>query len=182
MPDMNSVYINSSERNAYLQLSRALVEKISPIIGNYSDIVIVCVGTDRATGDSLGPLTGHKLSGRLRGMAELYGTLERPVHARNLSETLETIEKKYINPLVIGIDACLGKMSHIGCFSLTDGPLRPGAAVSKDLPEVGRLSVTGIVNFACGMEFMVIQNTRLFLVMKMAEVLANGISHGLKCL
>ena len=46
--------------------------------------MFLCIGTDRSTGDSLGPLVGHKLRRRsLRGAA-VIGTLDKPVHAMNL--------------------------------------------------------------------------------------------------
>jgi hypothetical protein len=50
-------------------------------------IVIVCVGTDRSTGDSLGPLVGTALARFHSPLFHLYGTLDEPVHAVNLEET-----------------------------------------------------------------------------------------------
>ena len=52
---------------------------------------------------------------------------------------------------------------------------KPGAGVNKQLPEVGDIHITGIVNVSGFMEFFVLQNTRLNLVMKMAKTIANGI-------
>ena len=45
-----------------------------------SDIVVVCVGTDRSTGDSLGPFIGtslvkHQHAGLLGSNITVYGTL-----------------------------------------------------------------------------------------------------------
>ncbi|MCL6574238.1 MAG: DUF1256 domain-containing protein, partial [Bacillus sp. (in: Bacteria)] len=45
----------------------------------------------------------------------------------------------------------------------------------KDLPAVGDIHITGIVNVSGFMEFFVLQNTRLNLVMNMAKTIANGI-------
>lgn len=155
-------------------------EAVNPLIKGSSDIVIVCVGTDRATGDSLGPLTGYYLTGLVK--SPVYGTLEKPVHAGNLSDTLTEINRIYRKPLIIGVDACLGKVSNVGMLMVNNKPLRPGAAVSKTLPEVGQISLTGIVNFAGGKEmgYVLIQNTRLYVVMKMANVIAEGIYHCLE--
>ena len=38
----------------------------------------------------------------------VFGTLDHPVHAVNLRETLQLIELNYQDTTVIGIDACLG--------------------------------------------------------------------------
>ena len=46
---------------------------------------------------------------------------------------------------------------------------------SKDLPEIGDVHINGIVNVSGFMEYFVLQNTRLHLVMSMANVLAEGL-------
>ena len=138
-------------------------------------IVFVCIGTDRSTGDSLGPLIGTLLEERNIQSFYVYGTLDEPIHAVNLNEKLMEIESKHLNPFIIGIDACLGRMKNIGMIQLLDGPVKPGAGVNKNLPSVGDIHITGIVNVSGFMEFYVLQNTRLNLVMKMAKTISNGI-------
>ncbi len=138
-------------------------------------IVFVCIGTDRSTGDSLGPLIGTLLSERRQDSFLVYGTLEDPIHAVNLQEKLEEIHQKHHNPFIIGIDACLGRLKSVGTIQLNEGPLKPGAGVNKELPDVGEMHITGIVNVSGFMEFFVLQNTRLSLVMKMAKTIVDGI-------
>lgn len=138
--------------------------------------IILCIGTDRSTGDSLGPLTGWRLTTLLHGMkAEVLGTIDRPVHANNLEENLALIKHKMVSHPVIAIDACLGQLSSVGTILLDQDPLRPGAGVKKKLPPVGDLSLSGIVNIAGYMEFAVLQNTRLSIVFKLSQVIANSI-------
>ncbi|NIK79286.1 putative sporulation protein YyaC [Paenibacillus castaneae] len=135
-------------------------------------IVIVCVGTDRSTGDSLGPLIGTNLSKYRSPHFNLFGTLEEPVHAMNLDETLIEVNRRFHKPFVIGIDACLGQVASVGCIQVGAGPVRPGAGVNKDLPPVGDIHLTGIVNVGGFMEYFVLQNTRLHLVMRMADIIS----------
>lgn len=138
-------------------------------------LVCVCIGTDRSTGDALGPLVGSKLE-RLnpKGVA-VFGTLDHPVHAVNLEETLQLVNLEFPDTTVIGIDACLGQLSSVGHLHLDLGPLKPGTGVNKKLPEVGQLHITGIVNVGGFMEYFVLQNTRLGTVMKMAETIASSL-------
>jgi putative sporulation protein YyaC len=143
------------------------------------EIVVLCIGTDRSTGDALGPLTGSNLTTRTGRSFAVYGTLEQPVHAANLSENLEHILQLHQNPFIIAIDACLGKTDHVGCISVKSGPLRPGTGVNKNLPPVGQVHVIGVVNVGGFMEYLVLQNTRLALVMKMAEIIADSLYDGL---
>lgn len=138
-------------------------------------IVFVCIGTDRSTGDSLGPLVGTLLEEKSISPFLVYGTLEDPIHAVNLAEKLTEINEKHSHPFIIGIDACLGRMKSVGSLQVANGPVKPGAGVNKDLPAVGDMHITGIVNVSGFMEFFVLQNTRLNLVLKMAKTIANGI-------
>ncbi len=135
--------------------------------------------TDRSTGDSLGPLVGEKLKFLIRGRVTLFGNLENPVHAKNLKETISIIDSKYKNPYIIAIDACLGSIQNIGKIIVDSKPLYPGSAVNKDLPAIGDLSINGVVNISGAMEFMVLQNTRLYTVMNLANYISKAIYHSI---
>lgn len=138
--------------------------------------IIICIGTDRSTGDSLGPLTGWRLLSLLNGMGiEIYGTVENPVHATNLAEHLTLLEQKTATHPIIAVDACLGQTSSVGTILLEQAPLKPGAGLKKMLPGVGDFSISGVVNVGGFMEFQVLQNTRLNTVLKMAQIIANSI-------
>lgn len=146
---------------------------------NYSDIVVFCIGTDRSTGDALGPIVGSHLEKMYLTNITVYGTLESPVHAVNLQETIEQMQRKHKNPLIIAVDACLGQLNSVGKITVAHGPIKPGAGVKKQLPEVGTFHITGIVNIGGFMEYFVLQNTRLSIVMKMGEVIANSIAQAI---
>lgn len=139
--------------------------------------VILCIGTDRSTGDALGPLIGTHLSRLNLPQLNIYGTLDEPVHATNLEDNIRFIEQGFINPFVIAVDACLGRLDSVGCITLANGPLKPGAGVHKHLPAVGEAHLTGVVNVGGFMEYMVLQNTRLNLVWRMSENISLLIMH-----
>ncbi len=139
------------------------------------EIIVLCIGTDRSTGDSLGPLIGTKLSSCPGNGLKVFGTLDLPVHASNLKEKMDEISAAHDRPFIIAVDACLGSMDNVGCINIGDGPLQPGAGVNKNLPPVGEVHITGIVNVGGFLEYMVLQNTRLNIVMKMAELIVEGL-------
>lgn len=146
-------------------------------VNQYKELVILCIGSDRSTGDALGPLVGYKLEPIISLYKDTYvlGTLEEPVHAKNLKEKIDYIYKNFSKPFVIAIDASLGRVDRIGYLNIKDGPLSPGLGVNKILPKIGNISITGIVNVGGVMEYVVLQNTRLSLVMKMAEIISKSI-------
>jgi putative sporulation protein YyaC len=148
---------------------------IFPAIIQLKDLVFICIGTDRSTGDSLGPWIGTGL--KKAGYKNVYGDLENPVHAINLKTTQSLIQKEHKDKLVIAFDACLGQVASVGCINIAKGPVKPGAGVNKDLGEVGDIHITGIVNVGGFMEYFVLQNTRLNLVVKMVEVITNAIQN-----
>ncbi len=165
--------ISYEEENAHHVISRELLtilpsQQIRPV-------VIVCIGTDRSTGDSLGPLIGTLLSEKTLANFYIYGTLEDPIHAVNLKEKLDYIHRTHEDPFIIGIDACLGRVKSVGIIQIGKGPVKPGAGVNKELPDVGEAHITGIVNVSGFMEYFVLQNTRLNLVLKMAKAITKGI-------
>lgn len=171
-------YFNSYEKNSAYELGRSLADLIKYHVQSNRTIVFLCIGSDRATGDCLGPIIGYKLSKYIKyHNYYIYGTLEEPVHARNLKETVEMIYQTHDDPFVIAIDASLGKSSHIGYITLGEGPLKPGAGVDKDLPEVGDIFITGIVNFSGFLDNMLLQTTRLNVVMLMADQICLAISY-----
>lgn len=174
----NLTYIDAMSTNAFAVFSEALYQTITYCKTNkYSDIVFVCIGSDRSTGDSLGPIIGHKLREMKYGNVHVYGNLENPVHAKNLCETTNLILEKYEMPFIIAIDACLGRIEHVGHITVGKGALKPGSAVNKDLQPIGNMHITGIVNFSGFMDFLTLQNTRLCTVMKIADIISSGIRY-----
>jgi putative sporulation protein YyaC len=174
---LDKIVIDSRETGSIIELRDVLSNELYPIIKDKRPIIILCIGTDRSTGDSLGPLVGDKLKFLVRDRINLYGNLEYPVHAKNLCDVINEINLQYSNPYIIAVDACLGSLQNIGKIFIESKPLSPGAAMNKDLPQVGDLSITGIVNISGALEFMVLQNTRLHTVMMLADVISKGIYH-----
>jgi putative sporulation protein YyaC len=138
------------------------------------DIVYLCVGTDRSTGDSLGPLVGTHLQ-QLSSSLNLFGTLEKPSHAINLPDILDQINHRHSNPLVIAIDASLGNIQRIGYINIKPEGLRPGTALNKVLPAVGDFHISAVVNSSGYSAPVVLQNTRLYIVYRMAEIIARSL-------
>ena len=89
-------------------------------------LIALCIGTDKITGDCLGPLVGTKL--RERGYTHpVCGTLQHPVHAVNLSATLASIRRHYSRPFLLVIDAAVGPADKIGCISFSYSPILSGS-------------------------------------------------------
>jgi len=172
-PKPYSFFLEYTEPFAKERLAEQLFEQVSAV-QEKRPIVLVCIGSDRSTGDSLGPLVGTFLEKQAPAHLHVYGTLAKPVHALNLAETIHSIQTTHYRPLVIAIDACLGRLSSVGHVFFSEGPLAPGAGVQKELPAVGDFNIKAVVNVSGFMEMMILQNTRLHLVYELAELVANS--------
>jgi putative sporulation protein YyaC len=166
---MNTIFPSNNPRTI-LDFNSSVKGIVSSALAKNQQPAIICIGTDRSTGDSLGPLIGSKLQA-LRPDLAIYGTLDEPVHAVNIGDVVKSVNSDVENPYIIAVDASLGRLGSVGCLSAGYGSIRPGAAVKKELPPVGNAYITGIVNVGGFMEALVLQSTRLSLVMKMADII-----------
>lgn len=148
-----------------LESLEAIKEKIRQ--ANKSDVVLLNIGTDRCTGDSLGPLVGTFIENKID--IPIYGTLKETVTAKNISSIIEEIHSKYENPYIIAVDASLGNSKDVGNIKIEDTPLYPGRGLRKDIQPVGDISIYGIVNMNSDFNFLVLNNTKLSIVYEMAK-------------
>ena len=156
------------------------IEELSKYLHNNirAPLLIFCVGTDRCIGDALGPLTGTILK-KLNPSFPIYGTIEDPIHALNISSSLREIKKRHPGYFIVAVDASLGNEDEIGNIIIRKGSLYPGKGVGKKLPAVGDVSIVGIVEDASCDVVSTIHNIRLHFIMSMAEVIASIITDGL---
>jgi hypothetical protein len=72
--------------------------------------VVVCIGSDLAIGDSLGPITGSMLKYKTQGLgAFIYGTLSAPVTAKEISYMQTFLKRTHPNNPIIAVDAAVGE-------------------------------------------------------------------------
>ena len=110
------------------------------------DVIFLCIGSDRYIVDSLGPLVGSMLQKNTISSYHVYGTLDRPVHALNLEETLKEINKQFPGSLIIAVDACIGERKDVGRVIIEKGPLFPGKAMNRQLAAVGDYHIKAVVS------------------------------------
>ncbi len=143
--------------------------------------VVLCIGSDLAIGDSLGPITGTLLR-RAKGAknAYLYGSLRSPITAKEVKYLREFLRKTHPDSRIIAIDAAVGEVSETGLVKLSDSPLRPGSGANKRLGEIGDVSLLGIIGEKASFSYSMLNLTRLHLVFGMAEMIASAVAEWLE--
>lgn len=170
-------YFDTINSYSHIDLGKCILKYMSDFDISSFTPVILCIGTDRATGDCLGPLVGEQLL-NFNSNYKVMGCLSSPVHAKNLSMTINEINTKFRNPFVIAVDASLGSKDHIGFITVSDCPIYPGKGVNKKLPAIGDISITGIVNVSSNNPSL-LQSTRLFTVMQLANCIADALKYSI---
>ena len=139
--------------------------------------VVVCVGSDLAIGDSLGPIVGSMLRYKTQGLdVFLYGTLKAPVTAKEVKYLRSFLRETHRDRKVVAVDAAVGSEGDIGLIKILNEPLRPGAGANKKLGSIGDVSIMGIVAEKSLMNYGLLNTTRLNLVYSMAEIISDGLS------
>ncbi|AVP55539.1 spore protease YyaC [Clostridium tetani] len=169
---MDKIMVHYNDPLAY----KIMGETLSNFLNN--NTIIVCVGTDKCIGDSLGPITGTILKEKNFPLP-VFGTVENPIHALNIKVKMSEIASLYPNHNIIGIDACLGESNNIGFIQSRNYPIYPGKGVGKKLPHVGNHSIVGIVDST---EINIFNNNsiRLNFILNMAKSISHSIIYGFK--
>jgi putative sporulation protein YyaC len=167
-------YFNPDIESSYIRLGKTIIRMIKDAEGEEKEKILICLGTDRATGDALGPLVGDYILSH-NTYYNVAGTLQHPVHALNIKETINNIYVDFDDPFVIAIDASLGLSRDLGLVTITNSYLFPGKGVNKKLPAIGDISITGIVNVSGHSGTNLLQNTRLYTVKRMADYIGEAL-------
>lgn len=146
--------------------------------GNFEKMpVIVCIGSDLAVGDSLGPIVGSMLKYKTQGLhVYVYGTLALPVTAKEIKYMRSFLKETHAGEQIIAVDAAVGAEGDIGLMRVSPSPLFPGAGAKKKLGCIGDISILGIVAEKSVANFSLLNSTRLNLVYGMAEQISDALA------
>lgn len=155
---------------------------------NYTDLIFLCIGTDRVTGDSFGPLVGYRLKKLLTELQYqehilVMGDLEETVCATNIEEKIKYIQEQYYMPYIVAIDAAFSSKENIGKIIINKKGIKIGKGINKKFKEIGQVSIKGIVAKDYKIpkvNYAVLQNIPLGRVMELSENTANGIYEVIK--
>ncbi len=137
--------------------------------------VYMCIGTEKVFADSLGPRVGSLLNGNMQLPLVVYGMCGSNITAENLLYSVEFIRKMHPSETLVVIDAAVGARQQLGEVQVARGGIIPGAATNKNLPEVGDISIIGIVAERGMADFYTSNSEKDAFVNRVAEYIANMI-------
>ena len=139
--------------------------------------VLLCIGSDLAIGDSLGPVAGTMLQSSAKQAGTfVYGTLQRPVTAKEVRCLADFLKETHPHAKIIAIDAAVGEEGDIGLIKIGDRGIRPGSGANKKFAPIGDVGILGIVAEKSLFNYSLLNLTRLSLVYKMATAISDAVS------
>ena len=113
----------------------------------FSHIVILCVGSNKIAGDSIGPIVGKKL-GRLLNQKDnivILGNLKTTLNFKNAKKVWQNIITTYQNPFIITVDSALGKKEFVNSIITNAGDIQIGSALGRSACYPSHINIKGIV-------------------------------------
>ena len=172
-------------REKYCKFMKEFEEKISEFYlkDNYSNLVFLCIGTNKIVGDSVGPIIGNKLKNMENKYMQIYGTLDNTLNFINAKEIIENIYNNFSNPYLITIDAALSNANNKGDIVLGKGYIKLGKALQKSICFYSNVNIKCVVGRAYSEKdrnLRELKKVSLKETEKMAEIVSNGIKNVLK--
>ena len=129
----------------YEKFRQDFKQKLEQINQNYSNIVFLCIGTNKLAGDCIGPVVGSYLSKVQNEFIQVYGTIEKNLNFSNAINVISNIYKKTQNPYIIAIDAALSNKNNNGDVVLSSGYIKIGKALNKSICFYSNINIKCVV-------------------------------------
>ena len=93
---------NFKLQEKYYKFIKEFEEKICKVYinGNYSNLIFLCIGTNKIVGDSVGPIIGNNLKSIENEYMQIYGTLDNTLNFINAKQTIEKIYNNFEKPFL----------------------------------------------------------------------------------
>lgn len=130
------------------------------------NLVIINIGTDIVIGDSFAPFLGSELQEE-NMYCKVYGTLENPIHFKNLEEKTKEIIESNPNSFILGIDAAVDNINKIGDLYVVNEPLYPAKSLDKKSEPIGDSSILCVVANCNGYIPDILREVRLGFIRKL---------------
>lgn len=145
----------------------------------FDKIFFICAGTDKITGDSLGPFVGSKLeeyfSEKNYSNIYIYGTLDNNINHENIKNILNKIDKK---TGVIIVDAALSNKQNMGNIYVLNKKTVLGKGLKKNNFKIGDISIKTVVardyKNLIG-NFNALKRAPITKIIKLSNILSEGI-------
>lgn len=161
----------------YKNLSNKIINLIDKKNISNPKITFLCIGTDRVTGDSLGPIVGSNIQkfidSKKISNIEVIGNLEKNLNNTNIEEYTEKLED-----IIIVIDSAISNTYDIGQIIIDEKNIKAREALDNGKDINSNINIKCIVakNFENDeTNFLMLQNVKLGIVLNLAEKVSKSL-------
>lgn len=166
---MREYSFNSNSPVCTAGVAEALAE-----LSDCRNAVIINIGSDIVTGDSLAPIVGSILKAKAPRLFS-YGDLNNQITALDVEKVFAQISGLHCGTLIVAVDAAIGNQSDIGTVKVVDRGLKPGLGVNKNLMRIGEIGIMGVVAAKSNNGIEQLRETTLETVVKLSRIIADAI-------
>ena len=156
-------------------ITRVLTKEIH----NKTNKVVLCVGTSKCIGDSLGPKVGQILSEKINKKdVYVFGNLKQNLDYKNINIVLKRIYENIEKPYLIVIDSALSNSDYIGNIIVNKNQIIIGSGLDKNDYKLGNISIKGVVgkdNKDKFKNFINLYNVKEELIDELSNIISNQI-------
>lgn len=157
------------------------------IYQNFSEIVILCIGTDKLIGDAVGPMVGEKLqkeskiANSINTKKEIIvlGNMEQTLNYKNAQMKVKQIYKKCKMPFIITVDTALSKEKWSKKIYITKGKIQIGNSLGKSMlfeSHINIKCVVGEYQNTVEKNMEILKKVNPELVIELSEIVAYGVN------
>ena len=173
----------------YVQFIKNLRNKISryDLKREFTEIIFLCVGTNKIIGDMIGPMVGEDLKNRIYKNTKkeivVFGNMQSTLNLKNAEKIISNIKKSYINPFIITIDTALGNEKNLKKIYITQGEIEIGKAVSRGIKYESHINIKGVVGRYSSVtekNINTLKNVKPEAIFYLSSIISNGITEVIK--
>lgn len=145
-----------------------------------SNIVFLCIGTNKVAGDCFGPYVGSFLKKSFNKFynIKVIGDLNNDITYSNIKKLERTIENEYKNSLIIVIDAALSNKENVGKVFVQNRGLKYAQCLRKQNNSIGNISIKAVVGKNANnrfINFKTLKDVSIESVQTLSNFVATGI-------
>jgi len=154
---------------------------------NFSEIIILCIGTNKIMGDMIGPMVGENLKSKIitpkNKKLIVFGNMTQTLNLKNANNIINKVKNNYQNPFVITIDTALSKIYDSKKIYINQGNIQIGSALSKGINCDSHINIKGVVGkYKENLEenLNTLRNVKLRDIVYLSMLISNGIIETMK--
>ena len=132
-------------QNKYWEFTKKFEKNLFDLNNNYSNIAVLCIGTNSIIGDSVGPIVGTFLKPLENDNLKIYGDMQNTLNFENARSIINDIYRNYEKPYIITVDAALSSSKVVGDIVLSKGYIKIGKALEKSICFYSNINIKCVV-------------------------------------